>query len=147
MIRIVHTLVKPSGKCRLSYWRKVSQWARAICLVGIPAVLLLLRLPVSYCGHVSGLKEQPWIGARFEQTCSRICLASSHYGLPTTNAPSLSLLASVSCHHWRSALPCLSVCLPGNIRDPCVGAVTSSMALEALQHQRLTDDSECRLIL
>lgn len=121
----------------------ISQWARTICLERIPAISLYLRGSVSYCAYVSCVKEQPPIG----QDLSKLavgCLALSHDGLhlpPSAPSPSHTLLASSSSHHFRSALPILPVCLPGSIKDPCVGLVTSYPALKELQDQPFTDDS------
>lgn len=91
------------------------------------------RFPVSYRGYASCVKEQPPTG----QDLSKLtvgCLALSHDGLPHphTPSPSRTLLASSSSHHFRSALPILPVCLPGSIKDPCVGLVTSYPALKEL---------------
>lgn len=97
-----------------------------------------LKFPVSYYGYAFWVKEQPPIG----QDLSKLavgCLALCHDGLSPTPTPFLSLLASASSHHCRSALPILPVCLSGSIRDPCAGLVTSYPALEELQDQRSTD--------
>lgn len=141
---IVHALEKLSRKCRTSSWRKsyhngpepFALWgfqpshyiSEVPCL--LPWLCLLCERTASY-----------W--ARFEQACSRMLSLKPWWASEAPPSPPLppTLLASSSSHHFRSALPILPVCLPGSIKDPCVGLVTSYPALKELQDQPFTDDS------
>lgn len=137
---IVHAPEKLSRKCRISSWRKECH--------NVPELFALWGFQLSHF-----LSEVPclllWLCLLGERTAKNLgqdlsklavgCLALCHDGLSPTSTPFLSLMASASSHHCRSALPILPVCLSGSIRDPCAGLVTSYPALEELQDQWSTD--------
>lgn len=140
---IVHALEKLSRKCRTSSWRKsYHNGPEHLPCEDSSHLTLSLRFCLLLCLCLLCEKTASY-WARFEQASSRM-LSLKPWWPSTPPPPPLSLsytFGFIFLPPLHVCFPILPVCLPGSIKDPCVGLVTSYPALKELQDQPFTDDS------